>query len=214
MSEAPHSRTHHIGTALTIVYVAGVVLLAVAPELGLRLLAKEGAVEQASHAVLVVAILAYAVVALRSRRPLALSLCAFLAVVLLEELDWGAIYAAKDVSSAFQARTGDVNFHNRWGGHSYLLFVLPVPLYGLLPFYPARLREPLERALGPAAPDRDAAAALLAGAGLMLLGLAVMSQREQQLDELNELVVYLWFAGVAALAMFAPEPHDPGSAGH
>ncbi|EDM80091.1 hypothetical protein PPSIR1_20729 [Plesiocystis pacifica SIR-1] len=210
MAEPPNPRVNFLAALLVLTYLAGTALLVLTPELGLRALEKEGAVEQASHLVLVAAIVAYAVVALRSRRPLVLLLSLFLTLVLLEELDWGDVYSQNQLATFFQAETGDVNFHNRWGGHSYLLFALPVPAYGLSAFYPAWLREPLERALGPAAPDRRASVAMLACVATLIVGLLALSAYEQQLDELNELVIYLWFGGVAALAARPQSARESG----
>src|SRR5688572_14611872 len=109
---------------------AGLALLA--PTSAADLLAKEGPVEHASHLVLLLAVLAWTALAVRRRRParlLAALAAAFLALVLAEELDWGAVYGWGGISQAVAGVFGHRNMHNAARGASYLLFAAPLAAF-------------------------------------------------------------------------------------
>lgn len=98
--------------------------LGLAPELTRSLAAKEGPLEHLSHGLLGVGLVAWAIVAWRSRArsrsaAAAPTLALWCGLVLGEELDWGGVYGWV---------SGGGNLHNAWHGASYLLFSIPVLL--------------------------------------------------------------------------------------
>ena len=145
------------------------------------LLAKEGPVEHLSHAVLVVAVVAWGRHAARgddnAARILRGALALFLLAVLGEELDWGAVYGL------VPGRGGNV--HNAWGGASYLVFALPLGLIVAAPWV-----APLARALGRAAPGRVDALGLLAIPAAALSVALAWPRWEPYFDEYSELLLY------------------------
>lgn len=148
------------------------------PDWLLEVCAKEGAAEAAGQVVLLVAVAGWAVI--RTRQGAGAGWVALgCAVVLAEELDWGAQLGA-------HALVGVHNLHNGLGGASYLLFAVPwVVLYGVA------LRGVTTPAWVP--PRLDGVAFGIVGltAGVSLL---VPSAWEQALDELSELMLYALLA--------------------
>lgn len=120
-------------TLAVLAALAACVALALAdPARAAAWLAKEGPVEHASHAVLLLAVLAWSALAVRRRgrdRLLALALALFLALVLAEELDWGAVYGWGGAGEALARVFGHRNMHNAARGGSYLLFAAPLALW-------------------------------------------------------------------------------------
>lgn len=157
-----------------------VALVLAAPEPARRLLAKEGPVEQVSHGVLLLAALAWAWLAARDRgvRVRALLLAGFLALVLAEELDWGAVYGVPHVGVRIAAALGHRNMHNALAGASYLLFALPLALHFAAP---ARLH-------GRLAPLPDERAAFFVIAALFIAW--NLGAWERQAQELLEACLY------------------------
>lgn len=171
------------GAVLLACAAAGVLAL-LDPAAAAALLAKEGPAEHASHAVLLAAALAWAGAAARARgraRAVAAALAAFLALVLAEELDWGAVYGAPALGLRVAAVFGHRNMHNAARGASYLLFALPLALYYLAPGTGA-WRDRL-------APTRDERLAFAAIGGLFLAGNQVAAA-ERAAQELLELLLY------------------------
>ena len=58
----------------------------------------------------------------------------FLALVFMEEIDWGAVYGVPQLAIGLRQVFGNTNMHNALSGASYMLFALPVGAYFLLPF--------------------------------------------------------------------------------
>jgi hypothetical protein len=175
------------------VAAVGAALAGAAPASTARALAKEGPVEHASHAVLLLAALAWARLAARPApaRWLAAAMAGFLALVLAEELDWGAVYGLPGPGPRLQALLGHRNMHNAARGSSYLLFAAPLALYF------ARARGPLAAAPG----ERLAFAAVGA---LFILGNLTPWEREAQ--ELLEAVLYALLLVVAVRLSRTPPP--------
>ena len=159
-----------------------------APDVAARWAAKEGPIEHVSHAVLAVALVGWGVAAVRARgwaRGLAFALASWCAVVLAEELDWGAVYGVHTIANAWIALFGRPNLHNAWGGGSYLLF--GVPILGLI-------------ALGwreRCGVGRGDAVALGVIIGASLLGTWLAEAFEPLLDEVSEASLYLLLATMA-----------------
>ncbi len=158
----------------------GVAALATPPWL-LHMAAKEGPVEVASHVVLLAAALGWASIRTREGRGAAW-VGAGCAVVLAEELDWGAQLGV----SLFADTFGVHNLHNSLGGASYLFFALPwACLFG------AALLGKTTPQWIPPRPDAFAFAVVLAVAAASLM---LPSAWEQALDELSELLLYVLLA--------------------
>jgi hypothetical protein len=156
-------------------------LVCAAPGPALHLLAKEGPLEQASHLVVLLAVLAWTWLAARctgGARLRAALLAAFLLLVLAEEIDWGAIYGPGAVGRSFAAVFGHRNMHNALAGSSYLLFALPLALHFAAP---ARLHG----RLAPVVDERLAFVAIAVQFILWNLG-----PWERQAQELLEACVY------------------------
>ena len=118
------------GPAIAIgVYALAAVVAAVAPASALQIAEKEGLLEHLSHAVLLVGIVAWMIRARTPPRAVAIAVAVTLTVVLAEELDWGGLFGATAVADV----TGLPNFHNSWGGASYLVFAVPFAAFFALP---------------------------------------------------------------------------------
>lgn len=125
--------------AVLVALAAFVVLALAAPERTAGWLAKEGPVEHASHVILALAALAWLALAIFKRsaaRLLSLALALFLALVLAEELDWGAVYGWRGPGEAIARVFGHRNLHNAASGSSYLLFAVPLAVYFAWPRAP------------------------------------------------------------------------------
>lgn len=99
-------------------------LVLAAPELWLRLAAKEGPIEHAGHAALGVALALWLWLGQRASgrgRALALGVVAYLSLAWLEEIDWGQVYGV-DLGHSLVARltAGSPNFHNAQQSHASL----------------------------------------------------------------------------------------------
>jgi hypothetical protein len=152
--------------------------------------AKEGPGEHIGHVLLAAIVALLGIVAVRHRW--ALLIAAFFVIVLGEELDWGGVYAG--------ARHG--NFHNAWGGASYLIFALPVVAYFALALVP-RTRAVLVRMLGPATPAPPEAAAAIAVGAISLGATLGLPSHEPAMDEASELALYLLVLLIGARAAHA-----------
>lgn len=99
-------------------------LVLAAPELWLRLAAKEGPFEHVGHAVLLLAALGWLRASVRNRaraRLLAIMATSYLVLALLEEVDWGAVYGWNLGHATVERLThGSPNFHNAQTTHSSL----------------------------------------------------------------------------------------------
>jgi hypothetical protein len=173
------------------VYAAAAVAAVIAPEHALRVAAKEGLLEALSHAVLLVGIVAWAVRARIAPRAVPILAAVVLAVVLAEELDWGGLFGVTLVAEV----TGLENFHNSWGGASYLLFAVPFAVFFALPF--TRLARH-----GPDRGHTFAFAVVMIVAAASALADPVW---ERALDELNETLAY----GLAATSSNATRHRAP-----
>lgn len=125
--------------AVLAVVAAFVGLALVAPGTAAAWLAKEGPVEHASHVALLLALAAWIALAARTRgrpRLLAAVIAGFLALVLAEELDWGAVYGWPGPGEAIARVFGHRNMHNAARGSSYLLFAAPLAAYFVWPAAP------------------------------------------------------------------------------
>ncbi|MDC0715565.1 hypothetical protein [Nannocystis bainbridge] len=166
-------------TALTIAAVAVTAALT-SPAWTAALLAKEGPAEHASHAVLAAAVVAWALAGRRAdRRAVALAMAGFLALVLVEEVDWGSVYGWTTIGERMAGAFGHRNMHNAARGSSYLLFALPLIGYFAAP----------RRWLGGLAPSRDERWAFVAIAGLFVAG-NMSAAWERAAQELLELLLY------------------------
>lgn len=164
---------------------------AISSATSLALLAKEGPVEHASHVVLASAALSWARAAMRregGERALAAALSGFAALVLAEEIDWGAVYGWPPLGERLAAVFGVRNMHNAARGGSYLLFALPWCLYFLAPG--TALRP------GPLAPIRDERCAFALIGALFFVG-NLSAQYERAAQELLELLLYALLLAVA-----------------
>jgi hypothetical protein len=167
--------------------------IAIAPEALLAAAAKEGAIEQVSHVVLALGIVAWATRArLRPRWP-AVTAAALLAITLAEELDWGAELGLAAIASALDDRVGAPNLHNAAHGAAYALFAVPWALWAALPWAPERWRAAVE----PHVPSRATSRAL--GIVALASGLALLAAQpwERALDEVNEAILYMALLGAA-----------------
>ncbi len=174
--------------------------MTVAPEPTTRLTAKEGLVEHISHAVLAVAVLVWVRRAVRAGRDAAPgtawvvgAIAAWCGVVLGEELDWGAVYGCTVVAAPLTEWTGRPDVHNAWSGASYLVFAVPVLGLALLG---------LRRRFGF---DRFDATALLVVVVASAVGTLGWPDREAQLDEVAELVLYAVLVWIAVRGRSSPD---------
>jgi hypothetical protein len=166
----------------------------IAPQAVLGAAAKEGAIEVVSHAVLAGGIAAWA---LRSRvRPRwpAVAMALVLAVVLGEELDWGAHLGVPAIADALTRAGGAPNLHNAWLGASYLLFAAPFCAWFSVPFVPERWRARLQ----PHVPSRGEAFAFGLIAAVAIASMLVPAAWEGALDEIDETLLY----GLVAASAF------------
>ncbi len=152
-----------------------------APHWLLVVCSKEGLAEVVAQVFLLVAVLGWAWI--RTRDGAGAGWVALAgAVVLAEELDWGAQLGW----TAVVELVGTPNLHNAFGGASYLVFAVPwVVLYG------AALRGVASPAWVPPRLDGVAFGLVVLTAGLSLL---VSNAWEQALDELSELMLYVLMA--------------------
>jgi len=164
--------------------------------------AKEGPIEHLSHAVLVVAVIGWARAAWRhhARRGAVLSalMAVFCTLVLFEELSWGKEVGVDIVADHVRAIAGRPDFHNAWGGASYMLFAVPL----LVLILPALARhttwlQSLRSAWGDRLPTRRRLVPLGLIAVFTILGTVAAPAWENELDELNELMLYLWLTTTA-----------------
>ncbi|MCR9160202.1 MAG: hypothetical protein ACE37F_37230 [Nannocystaceae bacterium] len=181
MSERPESGSWAGLAWVGVVAVASAVAAATVPSWLLGVAEKEGPVEAASAVVLLAAALGWGVVRTREGRGAAW-VAAACAVVLAEELDWGAQLGLPWFAESF----GVHNLHNGLGGASYLLFALPwVALFGAALWGRARPRW---------LPPRPDGYAFAAVAAVAAVSLALPTAWEQALDELSELLLYVLLA--------------------
>lgn len=169
----------HWALAVIVLYaLIGVASLS-APEAVLRAAAKEGAIEQVSHALLVVAIAVWSSrVRIRPRWP-AVAIAVVLAVVLGEEFDWGALDGGTS--------PGGANLHTAWSGAAYVLFAAPWLAWYALPFAPAGFRA----RVGSHAPGRDESLAAAIVAVVALVSSLAPIEWERALDEIDETILYI-----------------------
>ncbi len=177
--------------------LAFAILAIVAPTTAASLAAKEGPLEHLSHAILPLALFAWAVAAARARGPeakterfIAIGLCLTCAIILGEELDWGSVYGITLLGDRLAAATGRANLHNAWSGGSYLLFaLLPLTLIGVVGWRrghtPGRL------------PGRRDAVGLIALGALSLGASLAWPAGEGLVDEVGETLLYLSLLWIA-----------------
>lgn len=100
-------------------------LVLAAPELWLRLAAKEGPIEHAGHLLLALTIASWIWVGVRAAgaaRGLAVGVVVYLTATLQEEIDWGAVYGLDLGHSLVASITrGSPNFHNAQTAHASVL---------------------------------------------------------------------------------------------
>ena len=178
--------------------------------------AKEGPVEHVSHGVLLLAVLAWSARTVEVlRKPgggdphaqgtangvwLPLGVALWMAVVLAEELDWGAVYGFNGLAGQLSRVAGRPDLHNAWSGASYLVFCIPVlVLAGLGLVGTKQGAQPNGVAL-----DRSDAAALIVVMAVSFVGTLAWSAVEAQLDEVAELVLY----GVLFWIAARPRPRE------
>lgn len=180
----------------------------VAPEALRSWCTKEGLVEELSHGLLIVAILLWIAGVIRGPRRGSMAAGAlFVAVLLGEEVDWGAVWGLK---GGLRAISGEVNLHNAWAGTSYLLFGLPLLwLYGPALFAGAEGGSASTR-FGGRGPSTDEAQAFVLVALGATLAPFVGQTWEPELDEFAELLLYVVLlstaARIAGLTDVRPEP--------
>ncbi len=136
------------------------VAINVAPDAVRRLIEHEGPIEHVGHLVFLAAVTLWGGVAWRAMRPrngrelrrgtrlLAVGAASYLCLMLLEDLDWGAVYRLELGHSVVEGITGGTpNFHNAQASHSGLLgwaltwIMAPWVLFfgvGLLPAFRAQ----------------------------------------------------------------------------
>lgn len=180
-------------------FAAFVLAATLMPDTTAQWTAKEGPVEHVSHGVLVLTVLAWAARTVAVQRSnasggwLPLGVALWMAVVLAEETEWGAVYGADGLAEQVSRVAGRPDFHNAWSGASYLVFCIPVlVLAGLGLSGAKRTAEPRAVAL-----DRSDAAPLIIVMVASLVGTLAWPAIEAQLDEVAELVLYavvLWIA--------------------
>lgn len=150
--------------------------------------AKEGPVEQLSVVVLVANLIAWAIV-VRRTRPVdrwALVMLVFTALVVGEELDWGAVLGATRLGDALRGAVGHRNLHNFGGGHGYLVFAI-VPAVAVVAAW--------RGSTSVGSPRRSDAIALGVAALPTVLSAWLWPAWSDELDELGELAVYVALVG-------------------
>lgn len=160
----------------------------ISPDLAQIALKKEGLIEQISNLILLGGILLWYRERKRSKlhRTVPTLVMTYLALLLLEEIDWGGIYGFH----LFQWIFGDLgreNLHNFWNGMSYALFGIPILLWFYSPaFSPARQ---IAGWFAPYSPNRDARIALL----IVILSdlMFTITPWESLAQELAELLIYM-----------------------
>lgn len=157
------------------------VLAWLAPHVLLELCAKEAAAEAVGQAILLVAALGWGLIRGRDGTG-ALWVAAACAVILAEELDWGAQFGF----TALVDLVGVPNLHNGLGGASYLLFAAPWVL-----LYAAALRGVSRPTWVPPRLDGVAFGLVVLTAGISVV---LPNVWEQALDELSELMLYVLLA--------------------
>jgi hypothetical protein len=177
------------------------IAIAVAPERVRAVCAKEGACELVSHVVLAVALLGFAIAVVRAKsraHAWALGLVAIAcAVVLGEELDWGAVLGLRGLADPLERGLGSANVHNAARGHSYVLFALASPVLAAVAFGRGAWARRWQDRLGPWTPrPGDGAAALLVLVVALVVALAVPGW-EAEIDEAAELLGYAVMAAIA-----------------
>lgn len=197
---------HRISGAVALVLFVSMGVAAYDTPLAFRWLAKEGPVEQVSHLVLVVGVGLWLAVyrRARSRRGFPLVAAAFLALLFLEETDWGAELGFVALSGSIRDLVGASNLHNSWGGHSYVLFALPIFLWFGATLLPERWRAPTLSRIAPYIPSRDARRAFW----LVLAFAALTAPWEEHVQELSELLIYALLA-TPALDALRSRPGPP-----
>jgi hypothetical protein len=179
---------------------------AIDPDLLRRLLRKEGPLEHVSHVVLLVAALGFFAGARAHRRPAIALVGAFCTLVLLEEIDWGAVYGWYGMANPFKAVTGSVNVHNRWHGHSYVVFAAPMLGYFALAI--PRAPAAIKRRLGSAVPTRQEGLAFALLLTLVIVLAIVLPTWERERDELIETSGYAILLVVSLRAALTRAPRD------
>jgi len=180
-------RASLVGSLGAAIGFAGFAVAVVAvPEVTARWTAKEATLEHISHAVLVVAVTSWVVLARKQPprsivRRVAFAVAAWCLFVLGEEVQWGAVYEVDLVAAPLADVVGRPDLHNAWSGASYLLFGLPVAALAALGW---------RRPAGWALLDRGDGAALMVVMGASLLGTLLFPAVEAQLDEVSELMLY------------------------
>lgn len=162
---------------------------------------KEGLSEHVSHLVLVAGIVGFVRHGALSRRTdrspwIAWTMAAFLFVVLLEEIDWGAIYGVNEIAQTVLVGSDRPNLHNAWRGLSYNLFALPLLAFFVAPI--ARDRLARHAHVLPTRSDQIEFGVLAVAAPV--LGL-VSGSFEPVVDEMLELAMY---SRVTATGLRAP----------
>ena len=109
-------------TAMVAMYFAAVLA---APELWLRLAAKEGPIEHAGHLLLALTTTLWLWLAARAAGAasgLAMAVVVYLTATFQEEIDWGAVYGLDLGHSLVASMTGgSPNFHNAQATHASVL---------------------------------------------------------------------------------------------
>jgi hypothetical protein len=177
-------------------------VLPIAPDALRGVLRKEGALEWMSHALLVVDVLVFALASYRHRSAAVAALAGFTMLVLAEELDWGAELGVRGIERPLRALSGDGNLHNRWSGHSYLLFAAPVFAYFALAL--PRVSTYARRHLGVATPSRTEGLAFLSMIGVVVLLAVLMPSWEGERDELIETILYALMLAIGIRIAIAP----------
>lgn len=177
----------------------------------LAFFAKEGPSEHLSHAVLLGAVLAWSMFGARERRPRrswpTFAMAAFLAVVLLEETDWGAVYGVQELSAVVRTWFPKGNLHNAASGASYMLFAVPLLGYFLLPLSSGRLGRACVDAFGASVPGASERWVFVLVAFLPPPLTLVLSTRwERALDEMIELPLYGLMLSIAVRALRTSSP--------
>lgn len=161
------------------------------------LLSKEGLIEQVSHALLALSAGVWLGLGRSSPRAIPVALAVVSVLLLLEEIDWGAIYGLDGLGDRLERALGDPNLHNVGHGASYALFGVPLVAYFAAP----------SRWLGAYAPTADERLAML-GTGLLLV--QTNGPREALAQEGLEAILYAVLLGCGVRCLRARR----GSADH
>ena len=165
------------------------------PELVLALGAKEGPIEQCSHAILVAGAIAWFAIARRDGRRWVWLMACWLVITLGEEIDWGGVYHLETAANSLDALIGHRNAHNAAGGLAYVGFAaITAALLGCA-WRDSRPRaRPTSRRR--VVSGRDAVAVLSLGLASIIVTLA-LPRLEESTEEFLELYLYgalLWIA--------------------